>query len=201
MGEMNSIACGGQAGVSDAFGSALWALDTMFEYAKLGVTGVNLHNGNGGAYAVFSFNIQNGTATTYSIQSIRPLYYGLLLFTEAAPAGSQLLPVALSTTANLKAWATLDSSGNVRLLLINKDTTAIGLVEVQLAGYSTAVVTRLTAPTYQSSTGLTLAGQTFDNSTDGTPLGTAYAEFVTPVAGTYSVALPPTTAVLLTVGK
>src|SRR5262249_8930138 len=51
MGEMNSIACGGQAGVSDAFGSALWALDTMFEYAKLGVTGVNLHNGNGGAYA------------------------------------------------------------------------------------------------------------------------------------------------------
>ena len=40
--EINGVSCGGQRGVSDAFSSALWALDTLFELAKIGVRGVNI---------------------------------------------------------------------------------------------------------------------------------------------------------------
>ena len=40
---MNSVACGGKAGVSDTFASALWALDALFAVARSGADGVNLH--------------------------------------------------------------------------------------------------------------------------------------------------------------
>lgn len=44
MAEMNSIMCSGEPGVSDAFETALWASDILFEYAELGLEGVNLHS-------------------------------------------------------------------------------------------------------------------------------------------------------------
>ena len=40
---MNAVSCGGVRGVSDTFASALWALDTLFEFSRVGVDGVNFH--------------------------------------------------------------------------------------------------------------------------------------------------------------
>jgi len=54
--EMNAIARGGRAGVSDAFEAALWIMDTMFEYARMGASGVNLHTNNDNDYAAFKFH-------------------------------------------------------------------------------------------------------------------------------------------------
>ena len=111
MGELNSLYDGGGPGISNAFQSALWAVDTMFAYADVGVDGVNWHCGNGGAYAAFSFNISGpGTKTNYTLTSVRPLYYGLLFFQEATGKGARFLPVTVNTHANLTAWATLDAS-------------------------------------------------------------------------------------------
>jgi hypothetical protein len=200
MGEMNSISCGGETGVSDTFASALWAADSMFEFANDGVDGVNFHNGNGGGYALFQFNIAgSGNATTYSIESVRPEYYGLLFFQQATANGARLLPVTLSTSANLKVWATVDKQGVVRVALLNKDESAEGDVVLTLPGYGSATLTRLRAPSYQATTGITLAGQTFDTSVDGTPQGIAYGEPVSPSGGTYTVAMPITSAAILTI--
>ena len=41
--ETNSTSCGGQAGVSDRFASAVWAVDYFLDAARRGVAGVNLH--------------------------------------------------------------------------------------------------------------------------------------------------------------
>ncbi|MGH2867868.1 MAG: hypothetical protein ACRDNK_09920, partial [Solirubrobacteraceae bacterium] len=41
--EINGVSCGGQRGVSDTFGAALWSLDALFELARAGVGGVNFH--------------------------------------------------------------------------------------------------------------------------------------------------------------
>ena len=41
---MNGVSCGGTRGVSDTFASALWVLDTLFEMARLGVSGINIHS-------------------------------------------------------------------------------------------------------------------------------------------------------------
>ena len=199
MGEMNSIACGGETGVSDIFASALWASDTIFEFANVGVDGVNFHTGNGGGYALFVFNeTTTANVTTYAVQSIRPEYYGLLFFQQATANSASLLPVTLTTMANLKAWATIDSNGTIRIALINKDESAEGTVAISLAGFGAGTITRLTAPSYQATTGITLGGQTFDGSTDGTAQGTAYGETVEASGGVYTVAIAPTSAALLT---
>ena len=82
--EVNSIACGGEDGVSNTFGSALWAIDIMFEFARAGVDGINWQTPNGAAYSFLSFNISHqGAHRIYRIKTIAPLYYGLLFFQAA----------------------------------------------------------------------------------------------------------------------
>ena len=52
--EINTDSCGAAPGVSNAFASALWALDTLFEMARVGVDGVNIHTYPGATYQLFS---------------------------------------------------------------------------------------------------------------------------------------------------
>jgi hypothetical protein len=205
IGELNSINCGGQLGVSNSFSSALWATDIAFSYANVGVSGLNFFAtgdpNTPNAYTPFDFtSTSNGGVTTYAVRNINPLYYGLLLFAQAVQNNAHILPVTLTTPtqANIKAWATIDASQIIRLLLLNKDQTASGPVSIALAGYGQATISRLTAPSFSSTTGVTLAGQTFDGSADGTPQGTAYAEIAQPSSGAYTIALPAISAALIT---
>ena len=122
IGEINSLSSGGAEGISNAFGSALWAVDIMFEFAQIGVDGVNWHTNSCCAYDAFEFDSHGtGASTTYSLTSVNPLYYGLLFFQEATGNSAHLLPVTLTTEANVKAWATVDASDTTRLVLLNKD--------------------------------------------------------------------------------
>jgi hypothetical protein len=204
IGELNSINCGGQVGVSNSFSSALWAMDIAFSYANVGVGGVNFFSpgdpNQPNAYTPFDFtSTEGGGGNTYSVRNINPLYYGLLMFAETAQNKAQLLPVSLTTQANIKAWATIDTMHTIRLLLLNKDENASGAISVSLTGYGQATVSRLMAPSYSATTGVTLGGQTFDGSTDGTARGTAYSEIAQPAGGVYTVALPAISAALLTI--
>jgi hypothetical protein len=199
IGEINSIACGGEEGVSDIFASALWAVDTLFEFANVGVDGVNIHMGPVSPYSLFVFNTTTtGNSTTFSLQSVRPEYYGLVFFQQATANGAKLVPITLSTQANLKAWATLDRKGILRIVLINKDEAAEGVVKIKLSDFGSGVVTRLNAASYTSTTGIKIGGQSFDGSQDGTLQGTASGEAITPSGNVYSVALPKTSAALIT---
>jgi hypothetical protein len=198
MGEINSLYNGGEPGISNAFESALWAVDTMFEYANVGVDGVNWHGGGGSAYTYFDIQAaQAEGASTFTLTAVNPLYYGLLFFQAATGNGAHLLPVALSTQANLKAWATVDASGTSRLVLLNKDENSTGAVDITLSGYSHAQIYRLTAPSYLSTSGVTFAGQTFDGSTNGVIQGTQTIESVDVSDGVFEVPMPITSAALV----
>ncbi|MGA6980486.1 MAG: glycosyl hydrolase family 79 C-terminal domain-containing protein [Candidatus Sulfotelmatobacter sp.] len=205
IGELNSISCGGQLGVTNSFSSALWAMDISFAYAKVGVSGVNFFAPGDpytvNPYAPFDFNstIGQGGVRTYAVRDINPLYYGLLLFAQAVQNKAQLLPVALTTQGNIKTWATIDANRTIRVLLLNKDEAASGPVSISLNGYGAASVTRLTAPSYSSTTGVMLGGQTFDGSADGTPQGAAYSESNAAESGVYTVTLPAVSAALVTI--
>lgn len=206
LGELNSVNCGGILGVSNTFSSALWAMDEVFSYVNDGVSGVHFSTpgdpNNVEAYTPFNFTFtESNGIRTYAVRNINPIYSGMLMFAQAVQNGAQLLPVTLATPtgANIKAWATIDSARTIRLLLLNKDETASGPVAIALNGYGQAVVTRLTAPAYSSTSGVTLGGQTFDGSTDGKPQGTAYSETVQPTGSTYTVALPAVSAALITI--
>jgi hypothetical protein len=195
MGEINSLYNGGETGVSNGFESALWAVDAMFEYANVGVDGVNWHTGYYCCgYDAFVFNIRSaGQNTTYALTSVNPLYYGMLFFQTATGNGAHLLPVTLNTQANLKAWAT----GTTRLVLLNKDEDSTGTVAISLSGYSHVQILRPTAPSYLSTSGVTFAGQTFDGSTNGVLQGTQTVESADLSGGVVEVSMPITSAALV----
>jgi len=202
LGEMNSLFDGGEAGISNAFETALWSVDAMFEYGNIGLDGVNWHFGTNAIYAPFAIKVKTSSAgSAYSLSSVTPLYYGLLFFQAATGNGTHLLPVTLDTQANLKAWATMDASGTPRLTIINKDENATGTVNVVNTGYSHAQVYRLAAPNYLATSGVTFAGQTFDKSPDGTIQGTQTVETVDAANGIFQIPMPITSAALVVFSK
>jgi Glycosyl hydrolase family 79 C-terminal beta domain len=144
----------------------------------------------------------NAFASQYEVREIQSLYYGMLFFAQATAHQGRLLPVALNTSANLKAWATLDpTNGDVNIAIINKDKTASGSVQLTVPGYKRGLVKRLLAPSFSSITGITIGGQTFDGSQDGKAVGTSYGEFIRSQNGTFEVSVGPTSAFLLTLHK
>lgn len=196
--ELNAITCAGTPGVSDTFASALWALNTLFAFAEVGVDGVNIHTWRGSAGKLFGFS---DTAAGWSA-SVRPEYYGLLMFERAAPAGSRLLATTQTARAPMESWATIGTDHRTRILLINHSLTSAQPVRVQLPrpGSRPATLTWLRAPSASAAGGVTLGCQSFAAPTfTGRLAGPACVRFLTPLAGGYDVRVPAATAALITV--
>jgi len=194
--EMNSASCSGKWGVSNTFASALWVLDTLFNLANVGVDGANIHSLPGAAYELFTFK-----HTAFGWEAfVHPEYYGMLLFAQAFPPGSQLLPVTVSPSGPLKVWATRGSDSKTRVVLINKDPANAYQVQLQVPGaVGPAQLERLQAPSASSTGEVTLGGQSFgDETTTGNLPGPPQTEAVVPVAGTYTITVPPASAAELT---
>jgi hypothetical protein len=198
--EMNTVSCGDAAyGVSDTFASALWALDALFEMAKIGVDGVNIHTYPG--YADQLFTVKRVNSRWQAV--VAPEYYGLLMFAQAAPAGSQLLQVSgASSTNGLRAWATQARDGRIRVVLINYDVAHPKTLAVRVnATPAAATLERLQAPSVRSTQGVTLGAKTFGPQTTtgvlSAPLQTVQ---LATTAGAYLVRLPAASAAMLTLG-
>ena len=194
--EMNSIACGGSVGLSDAFASALWAVDTLFEMARSGVDGVNFHTFPGARYSLFQFSHRGGRWQAL----VHPDYYGLLLFTEAAPAGARLLPVAVTGPAGIRGWATVGPGSTEHVLLLNDDSSARTVVLRVLRAGGRATLSRLEAPSVLATKGVRLAGQSFGSSTKtGRLQGAVTTSRLSVAADRYVVRLSATSAALVTI--
>jgi hypothetical protein len=195
--EMNSIACGGQRGLSDTFASALWAIDTLFEMARSGVDGVNFHTFPGARYSLFQF-ARGGRAQAF----VHPEYYALLAFAHAAPAGSRLVPAAVRGPASVRAWAT-DGPGAVRHVVLINDGAGPRRVLVRMpASTAGATLALLKAPNVLATAGITLGGQTFGPSTTtGLLTGPLRTTQLAPAAGTYAVRLPAASAAIVTFSR
>jgi Glycosyl hydrolase family 79 C-terminal beta domain len=193
--ELNTVACGADPAISKTFASALWALDTMFEMVRFGVDGVNIHTFPGAGYELFRFSRVGGRWRAV----VAPEYYGLLMFAQAAPLGSALLPVSGAVGSSIKIWATRARDGGIRVVLINKDLARARLVALRVPGSTGAAsLERLQAPSALASTGVTLGGQSLGSQTDtGTLPGPSPSESVSPDRGEYVVSLPAASAALL----
>src|SRR4029077_115998 len=153
--ELNSVACRGKAGVSDTFASALWVTDALLGLARPGLDGGKLHNLPNTAYELFAFSRRGGRWQA----QVRPVYYGLELFAQAAPAGARLLALSRrGADAGLSAWATRAPDHRLRVVLINKSQTRRKTVTVRLPAGApdTASVQRLLAPSVRAGQGVTL---------------------------------------------
>lgn len=194
--EMNSVTCGGQRGVSDTFASALWSVDALFEMARVGVDGVNIHSHPRSSNELFTIRRVSGSWRA----TVHPEYYGLMMFAQAAPAGSRLLRLSSPTTGHVGAWATAGPDKHTRVVLINRDSSAQGIVLVRdPSAIGTATIERLQAPGLSATTTVTLGGQTFGGETStGLLTGTPQPIAVAPHAHVYTVRVPPASAAMLT---
>jgi Glycosyl hydrolase family 79 C-terminal beta domain len=192
--EMNAVSCGSPRGVPNSFALALWVVDALFAHLAAGVDNVDVHTWPGAIYQLFTVRHGPGWRT-----SVEPEYYGLLLFARAAPPGSTLVR---ATTDNglIRAWATRDPGGTLRIALINDDTAQAQSVSVQVAGArGPATAEGLRAPGASSTHGVTFAGQSFGGETStGVLAGRRRTLHVFRRAGGYSLRLPAASAVLLT---
>ena len=198
VGETNSVSCGGAAGVSDTFASALWSLDYLFHLAQVGVDGANFHTFVKAYYRPFYFTHAHGRWRA----NVAPLYYGLLAFTQAAPAGARLLNVSAPSDPTLRVWATRAPDHRVRVVLINTSAERSRQVVLTLpaGGGRPATVKLLTAPGLAAKTGVTLGGRAFaPNSSTGRLTGDADTVRATrSPGGGYLVRVPAGSAAILT---
>jgi len=193
--ELNTVACKGQVGVSNTFAAALWVLDTLFSMARSGVDGVNLHTLPEASYRLFTFTDTSGHWTA----DVQPEYYGLMMFNQAAPPGSRLLPITTPTTPDVRAWATKAHDGEIHVVLINDSPTDSYQVLVRPpSSVGQGLLENLTAPSVDATSGVTLGGQGFGTATStGSLAGQAQLIPVTPTGGQFDITLAPSSATML----
>jgi hypothetical protein len=165
IGETNSIACQGLAGVSDVFGAAVWSVDYALYAASLNVSALYWHIGTGYRYSAWQAT-QNGTTAP----GPRPLYYGNWLVAAALGDGDkQVVPIV--NTTSLAGYAIYAKRQHLRsIVLVNQEifnssttaadqrpTVAFRLPEELCAKAS---VQRLTAAGAEVREGINFAGRT-----------------------------------------
>jgi hypothetical protein len=194
--ELNSVACRGKAGVSDTFASALWVTDALFALARAGVDGIDMHTLPDAAYQLFAFRHNGGRWQA----AVEPVYYGLQLFAQAAPAGARILPVGRHGHASdLSVWATRASNGTVRIVMINKDLAHNRTVALRVHAGARATVERLLAPSVHAGAGITLGGRSFGPETATGILGAMHTAPLHVAHGRVKLSVPRGSAALVTV--
>ena len=164
------------AGQPDA--SAVQTAEMLLDYAQWGAAGVDL------------------PGPLADVPKVAPRYYGMLFFAQFAGAQGAWLAPQVESNAQIKVYALRDARNQtLRIALINREPDRNGTVAVQIPQeLREAVVTRL-----GNSEPLRLAGQTFDGSRDGRPLGTAYGEILeADEDGQLLLSMPAASAALLT---
>ncbi|HEX5192598.1 MAG TPA: hypothetical protein VFW09_07330 [Solirubrobacteraceae bacterium] len=160
--EMGAITCSGRPGVSDSMATALWAIDALFDAARHGVDGVNLHTDYERINNLFALRFARGRWRA----TVRPLYYGALLFERADPAGSRLLRVAGGTSRALRVWASRRGH-TVRVAIVNDSLHSGGTIHLRLTSAlraRSATLQRLLAARGRgayATRGITLGGRSF----------------------------------------
>jgi hypothetical protein len=190
--EANSVYNEGEPGVSDTLGAALWGLEFMFEAAAAGAAGVNFHGGVHNGHAELD-KAYPPIARGGGHYRARPLYYGMLMFAQAARGA--LIPARLVPDGgDLKAFAVRALDQTLRICLINKGAHAARLRIDPGRSFMAASIMRLTGPAIDATAGITLGGSSVDEFGAWAP---ATREMVNPTGGEFTLDVPPASAALM----
>ena len=187
--EINSVSCGRDGGVADAFATALWAPDTLFAMVKAGVNGVSWHIRPKPLNAPFHFKHGGGIVP-------EPELYGLAAFARMTQGPSRLLGSRVSgpRDTRLRAWV-VQSRGIYRVLLINKAWQTLR-VSLPTRGRRRDAVRWLTAPGPRATASVRLAGQRIG--ADALWHGSAVVKHQRSSGGRFHVRLGPYSEALVT---
>lgn len=149
--ELGTISCGGNLGIANAFATALWAPDILFELLQGGVSAVNWHQRANAVNAPF--------ALTAAGIAPRPALYGLAVFAQVTGGPHAVLDRCIvdDPGLHLKAWA-VRHRHTLAVLLINKGRRAAA-VALRAGRVRSATLERLTAPSASATGGVRYAGR------------------------------------------
>jgi hypothetical protein len=164
--ECNSYYNGGAPNVSDAYGTALWLLDFLFQNAQHGSAGVNLHGGgNGPGYTPIADS--NG-----AVVGARPEFYGALLFALAGQGTLYGTTVTVPNDLNVSAYAVGAAGGGTNIVVVSKDASSGVHAAIDVgAPITTAGVLYLQGPSLDATSGVTLGSAGIDPSGSFSPTG------------------------------
>jgi len=206
MDESNSVSCGGVAGISDTFASALWASAYITQAMAAGVVGINLEGNPANCSGYTPVCAPDPAAVAEGRLRAQPVWYSLLL--TRSLVGDHPLPTTITPEGspegppNLLAQSFSAPDHTLKVLLADDEPPGSGPVAVRLQVGSTvgaASVLRLTAPSPSATSGVLLAGRAV------APDGSWRAPVRTPVlaahSGIVAIELAPGSAALLSTSR
>jgi hypothetical protein len=197
--EANSVSCGGKAGISDRFASALWAVDYIAHAMAAGLAGINLQGNPANCKGYTPLCARSGPALASGSLTARPEWYALLL--SRALLGDRPVRATVSPSkTNVDVVALVSHRGALHVLIVDDELSAARRAHLELhvgRRFGNATALRLTAPSPSAATGVRLGGRAVAG--DGTWRAPPKLERWPNRAGTIALDIAPASATLVTV--
>jgi hypothetical protein len=221
--ELNSVSCGGVAGISNTFASTLWATGYITQAMSDGLAGINLQGNPTNCLGYTPLCSPSPEASTQGILRAQPEWYALLLTksligyrplpttigsatpttveTEASTSGETGAPTGPPAgSPDLVAASFLGPAHSLEVVLSDQEPPGANALELRLevgAGFATGRILRLEGPAPSATGGVTLAGRTV--APDGSWQEPKRTETISARSGIVTFELEPSSAALLTI--
>jgi hypothetical protein len=197
--EVNSVSCGGVAGISNTFASALWATGYIAQAMTAGTVGINLQGNPVNCPGYTPVCAPDPLALAQGDLRAEPDWYALLL--TSSLVGDRPLPTTIAATPapNLAASSFLAPEHAVKVVLVDDEPPGSAPLALSLSlgsAIAKASILRLTAPAPSATSGVAIAGRAV--ATNGSWRAPTHPETVTAHAGTVALELAPGSGALVT---
>ncbi len=198
--EANTVSCGGVAGISNTFASALWATGYITQAMAAGTAGINLQGNPTNCLGYTPLCAPDSTTLTQGELRAQPEWYALLL--TRTLIGDRPLPTTISAegSPNIVAAGFSGPAHSLKVVLCNNEPAGTSPLAVQLevgTDAGAAQIQRLTDSSPSATSSVLLAGRAV--AANGSWRAPQQAESVLAHSGTVTVKLSPGSAALVTV--
>ena len=162
MDETNSVSCGGVAGISNTYASALWAAGYIGQAMSAGTVGVNLQGNPTNCAGYTPLCAPDPEALTAGRMRAQPDWYALLLTSSLIGYRPLLTTVSAPVATNLAAYTFAGPARARKLLLIDDEAPGASPLAIHVrvgAGLGGARVLRLTGSSLAATDGVRLGGR------------------------------------------
>lgn len=197
--ETNTVSCGGKAGISDTFASALWATDYIAHAMLAGVWGINLQGNPANCRGYTPVCVSSVRPPAEGALIAQPEWYALLL-SKALIGNRPIRAIATPSPANVDVLALLGDHGELHMVIVDDDPPGAERAAVKLhvgPRFGSASALSLTAPSLAATADVRLGGRAVGR--DGEWHEPARLERLPSRPGMITLDVLPASAVLVTV--
>jgi hypothetical protein len=203
MDEANSVSCGGRAGISNTFASALWATGYIAQSMGAGLAGINFEGNPANCLGYTAVCAPTAARLAGGGLNAQPLWYALLFarnLIASRPLGSAV--TAAGPTPDMQVSAFSARGGGLQFAIVDDEPPGSAPLSVSLRvgpGFASASVLALAAPSLQSTAGVTLGGR--EVAADGSWSEPSNLPTLPAQGGVVTVTVQPSSAALVTVAR